>query len=504
VDQRQEAIDQLSALVDVSVIPSGNTLTLTTANGTALVTGQQSNQLQTQTTAAGLEDVFSNGQYITSTIVSGQLGGTLQARDQQIPAIQNQLDTLAAGLANSVNAVQVGGFDLNGNAGTDLFNPPPAGVTGAAAGLCRGHHRSVADCGQFRRDFGQQRKRGSHVRPQQPNDRFRPDPHRLLFRDRIQCGQRRGQRLGGAERFVADPAAVERSAIFGVGRLARRRSGQHGAVPGRLFRVRLGHYHDQRHDVHGGQYGHADGLILNGFNIDGLKKIRVNPNPYPDLISDVGLTQQQVNTDEQEIASGSSVNVPSDNPAAAAALIQNAAETAQADQFQRSIGSVQGEIQSADSTLSSVITALQQAIDLGVEGANGTLNSSDRAAIVTQVQGIQNQLISLANLTYQGNYVFSGTANQTTPYVLDPNSTSGVSYQGNTGVNNVTLGNQFSLQTNLPGSQLFSEPGNDVFQSIQDLITSLQSNTGISTAVTESWATLRATSRRKAFFTATL
>lgn len=135
VDQRQQAIDQLSALVDVSVIPSDNTLTLTTANGTPLVTGQQSFQLQTETTSSGLHDVYSQGNDITSQIVSGQLGGTLQARDQEIPAIQNQLDTLAAGLATSVNAVQVGGFDLNGNAGTDLFSPPPAGVTGAAAGL---------------------------------------------------------------------------------------------------------------------------------------------------------------------------------------------------------------------------------------------------------------------------------------------------------------------------------------------------------------------------------
>jgi len=213
--------------------------------------------------------------------------------------------------------------------------------------------------------------------------------------------------------------------------------------------------------------------------------MRVNPNPYPDLLVDVAQVQQQINTDEQEIASGQSVNVPSDNPAAAAELVQNAGQTSQSDQFQRSIGSVQGEIQSADSTLNSVITALQQAISLGVEGANGTVNASDRAAIVTQVQGIQSQLLSLANLTYQGNYVFAGTVTQTTPYVLDPNSTSGVTYQGNSGVNTVTLGNQFSLQTNVPGSQLFSSAGNDVFQSIQDLITSLQSGTGIGTAVTE-------------------
>ena len=213
--------------------------------------------------------------------------------------------------------------------------------------------------------------------------------------------------------------------------------------------------------------------------------MRVNPNPYPDLLADVAQTQQEINTDEQQIASGLSVNVPSDNPAAAAVLVQNAEQTLQADQFQRSIGSVQGEIQNADSTLSSVITALQQAIDLGVEGANGTVNVSDRQAIATQVEGIQSQLLSLANLTYQGNYVFAGTATQTAPYVLDPNSTSGVTYDGNSGVNSVSLGNQFKLQTNLPGSQLFSNGDNGMFQSIQDLITSLLSGTGINTAVNE-------------------
>ncbi len=213
--------------------------------------------------------------------------------------------------------------------------------------------------------------------------------------------------------------------------------------------------------------------------------MRVNPNPLPDVLAALAQTQQQINTDLQQLASGRSVNVPSDNPAAAAELIQNLGQTAEADQFLRSAGSVQGEIQNADSTLSSVIISLQRAISLGVEGANGTLNGSDRAALATEVQGIQAQLVSLANLTYQGNYVFAGTATQTTPYVLTPGSPSGVTYQGNLGVNSVTLGNHFKLQTNLPGSQLFSAPGNDMFQSVQDLITGLQNGTGIGTAVNE-------------------
>jgi flagellar hook-associated protein 3 FlgL len=228
--------------------------------------------------------------------------------------------------------------------------------------------------------------------------------------------------------------------------------------------------------------------------------MRVNPNPYPDLLADVAQTRQQITTDEQQLASGLSINVPSDNPAGAAVLVENADQTSQADQFQRSIGSLQGEIQNADSTINSVITALHQAIGLGVEGANGTVNAADRAAIATQVQGIQSQLLSLANLTYQGNFVFAGTASQTTPYVLDPNSGSGVTYKGNTGVNSVTLGNHFSLQTNLPGSQLFSSAGTDMFQSIQDLIKGLQNGTGIETAVTEVSSASSAIDSQRVFY----
>jgi flagellar hook-associated protein 1 FlgK len=97
--------------------------------------GQQSFQLSTQPGSSGLQHVFSQGKDVTATIVSGQLGGLLAARDQQIPSFQSQLDTLAAGLANAVNGVQTAGYDLSGNKGTNLFSPPPAAGTGAAASL---------------------------------------------------------------------------------------------------------------------------------------------------------------------------------------------------------------------------------------------------------------------------------------------------------------------------------------------------------------------------------
>ena len=215
--------------------------------------------------------------------------------------------------------------------------------------------------------------------------------------------------------------------------------------------------------------------------------MRINPDILPDLLAALNDNQQQINDDLEQISSGRSVNQPSDNPAAAAALVVNADQTSRANQFLSSISTVSGELQSADSTLNSVTTALQQAISLGVEGANGTLNASDQQALAVQVQGIQSQLVNLANLAYQGNYVFAGTATSTPPYVLDSTSSSGVTYQGNSGVNSITVGNQYTVQTNLPGSQLFSSSSNDVFQAIQDLITGLQSGnaTAISTAVGE-------------------
>jgi len=213
--------------------------------------------------------------------------------------------------------------------------------------------------------------------------------------------------------------------------------------------------------------------------------MRVNPNPLPDLLSALGQTEQQINTDLAETASGQTVSVPSDNPSAAAQLSLNADQTSEADQFLRSVSSLSGEMQNADSALSSVVTVLQRAISLGVEGANGTVSASDRAAIANEVQGIQSELVGIANLTYQGNFVFAGTATQTAPYVLDSSSPSGVQYVGNDGVNQVTVGDHLTLATNLPGDQLFSAPGSDMFQALQDLVTSLQSGNNIETAVNE-------------------
>jgi len=135
LDQRNDAIRQLSSLIDVSVIQTEHGIALTTSNGTPLVAGERSFALTTQIAAGGIHQILAGTVDITGLITSGKLGGLLKTRDTIIPSFQNNLDQLAAGLAVALNTANRAGFDLNGAAGVDLFVPPPGGGTGAASTL---------------------------------------------------------------------------------------------------------------------------------------------------------------------------------------------------------------------------------------------------------------------------------------------------------------------------------------------------------------------------------
>ncbi len=133
-DLRQLAIAQLSQLVGLDQISTENNgITLTTSNGAVLVSGSQSFALST-TQVGGTTHILSGvaGQDVTSNLTGGDLGGVLQARDQQLPTYQNDLDSLAFAVGTQVNQQNALGVDANGNPGGALFSLPS--TQGGAAG----------------------------------------------------------------------------------------------------------------------------------------------------------------------------------------------------------------------------------------------------------------------------------------------------------------------------------------------------------------------------------
>jgi len=210
--------------------------------------------------------------------------------------------------------------------------------------------------------------------------------------------------------------------------------------------------------------------------------IRVNPNLSADLLSDLQISRLQLNQALQKLASGSNINSPSDDPAGAAILVENQAEQNQIDQFQRNITDLTSVLQTGDSALSSATAAVTQALSLGIEAGNSILNASDLQAIASQLSGIRNQLLGIANTTVSGNFIFAGTSVDTAAFVLNPADPSGVTYQGNNGVNSIDLANGQNAAINLPGDQLFTNPSGSVFGALTQLINAVQSGNGIPAA----------------------
>jgi flagellar hook-associated protein 3 FlgL len=208
--------------------------------------------------------------------------------------------------------------------------------------------------------------------------------------------------------------------------------------------------------------------------------MRIDPNMVPSMLATLQQSQQTLNTALEQVSTGLSVNEPSDNPTAAAAMVQNTMEMGDVDEYTQNVSTSLATVKQASSVLSSVVTALTSAQSAGIEGANGTSSPATMKVIANQVQGILQSVISQANTTVGGAYLFGGTSTST-PYTADASSPTGYTYNGNNQTSSVAIGDQTNVAVNLPGSQVFSDSSNNVIASLSSLVSAL--NSGNSAAV---------------------
>ncbi len=229
--------------------------------------------------------------------------------------------------------------------------------------------------------------------------------------------------------------------------------------------------------------------------------MQINPNLTPTILSDMHQSQAALNTALQQVATGLSVSVPSDNPTASAAMVQNTIDTGNIDQYKQNVSTVLSTVQSASSVLSNVVTALTQAVSLGTEGANGTNSAANMQAITAQVQGVLSSVVSHANTSIGGTFLFGGSSTAA-PYTADSSSATGYAYNGTNGVSSVAVGDHLNVQVSLPGSQIFSNSSNNVLGALNALVTALQSgnSSAISTATTAVNSTISFVSQQQAFY----
>jgi flagellar hook-associated protein 3 FlgL len=207
--------------------------------------------------------------------------------------------------------------------------------------------------------------------------------------------------------------------------------------------------------------------------------MRVDPYYVSNLVG--SLDQDQANEQQltTELSSGVSINSLSQNPVASGENVLLLNQIQQDDSFTQSSSLVTGQLQVADSTLGSIVTQLTQAISLATSANNGTMNPSNVRSVGSQISGILDEVESLANTSYQGQYIFAGGQSSTTPFSTSTTTTPAVTtYNGDQDVNYLETPNGQKIQLNVPGSQIFLGSGtNSVFGALNSLIADYSTGT---------------------------
>ena len=160
----------------------------------------------------------------------------------------------------------------------------------------------------------------------------------------------------------------------------------------------------------------------------------LNGNAVSAILQD----QSNLSNTQQQLASGLKINNPSDNPVGAAQLLALNNISSQDTQYTTNGQAANTNLTLEQTALSSSTSTLQSIRDLVLQANSGTNTPSDLKAIGTQIQTLEQQLMSTANTKNDaGQYLFSGYMQSTQPFVRGGSGS--VTYAGDSGTSTIAL-----------------------------------------------------------------
>jgi flagellar hook-associated protein 3 FlgL len=202
------------------------------------------------------------------------------------------------------------------------------------------------------------------------------------------------------------------------------------------------------------------------------------------FLSALNQLESNISTTQDGISSGLAFSTASQDPVGAGLVAGYNQVLAQSQQYTSNGQSATGSLNTEDSALTQLQNQLQSLRDLALEANNATESPSDLSAIATQVQQIQQSILSVANTQDgTGNYIFAGYSTQTQPFAQ---STTGATYSGDQGQRQVQIGAGQTVVVGDNGDLVFNQvkTGNGTFN-----VTPAGTNTGTgilgATAVTD-------------------
>jgi flagellin-like hook-associated protein FlgL len=156
---------------------------------------------------------------------------------------------------------------------------------------------------------------------------------------------------------------------------------------------------------------------------------------------------------QKQISTGRRWIHPSDDPLAATQSSQASARKSTLERYKQSVTLAQDRLSASATAIQLLTNVLADAKEVAVSAVNSTSSQSDRNSLAQRLDSVIAQVMEVANRKDANGPLFAGTA-QGTPYALENGV---VTYAGDDGTHSVAIGDTLSLDTNLPGSELFSK-----------------------------------------------
>jgi flagellar hook-associated protein 3 FlgL len=216
----------------------------------------------------------------------------------------------------------------------------------------------------------------------------------------------------------------------------------------------------------------SSGTLFEGVNLMRITQGMLNQQ----MVADLENNYAQLSQLQNEVATGKRINTPADDPVGAGLMMQYNSQIAYYGQYQNNAQAAQQSLNYSDTTMSQAQSVLQRARDLAVQGASDSETQSDRSASASEVDQLYQQMVTIGNTQYNGQYIFGGGNTDNVPYP----SSGAENTTTDSGSVLYDVGDGTHITVNTTGNQYFGAAGatDNAFSLLSQLSTDLKNNDG--------------------------
>ena len=195
---------------------------------------------------------------------------------------------------------------------------------------------------------------------------------------------------------------------------------------------------------------------------------------YGILLGNLQRSRLQMLTSQEQISSQKRVTNPADDPSAFGQIVLDKSALSQTTQWVRNINFGTSRVNAADQALGQVQNLITRVRELTIQASSDTTSAEGRQSIAKEVRQLQRQLVQLGNTEVAGQAIFGGTKTDVQPFTITSGDT--VAYQGNSETQSIAVGENQTVQILVPGSSIFTGSTTNMFDSLRDILTALESD----------------------------